>query len=134
MPPPAPRPRRGTARSLRLGLAAGATGLAVVLFVMPRYSLPDPGGTLIWGLPSGPTVHVALCAVVAFLWVRALPGVRPLRLLVWGALLAVGAEVLQLLPFVDRGVSVGDAGSNVLGVGLGWLLAVTGRRVRSRGV
>lgn len=104
--------------------------LAGVLFVIPRYSLPDPGTTLIWGLPSGPTLHVLIMGVVAFTWGRVAQDMRAWDVLLWGLLLAVCAEALQLLPFVDRGVNWEDVGANVLGVGVGWLLAMGSRKRR----
>lgn len=116
---------------MRLGIAAGVTALAAVLFVMPRYDLPDPGRTLIWGLPSGPTVHLLISAGVAFVWALTLSWVAPLRVLLWGILFGIGAEVLQYLPFAsDRSVHVDDALVNLLGVGLGWGLAMGLRRRR----
>lgn len=118
---------------LRVGWAVGATVLAGILFVMPRYSLPDPGTTLIWGLPSGPTAHVVITGGVTYSWVRAFSQAAPWRLLLWGLLFAIFAEVLQLLPFVDRGVNWEDLGFNVLGVGVGLLLAMSRRWLRGRG-
>lgn len=109
----------------RLGVAAGVTALAAVLFVVPRYNLPDPGSTLFWGLPSGPTVHVLISAAVAFVWGVALSWAAPFRLLGWGILFAFGAEALQFLPIAsDRSVHLEDALVNVLGVGVGWGLAM----------
>ena len=119
--------RRDSGYPMRLVLAVGATVLAVILLVMPRYGLPDPGATLIWGLPSGPTAHVVVMGGAAFLWGRVFSDVQLWRLVVWGTLFALCAEALQLLPFVDRGVDWEDVWFNLLGVGVGGLLAMASR-------
>lgn len=130
LPPPSRR------RSWRLVGAVAATVLALALFLLPRSVLPDPGrslgGLLPDWLPAGPVVHVLICAGAAFVWVWALRGVRPLRLLLVGIPLALGTEALQLLPFVERSPRWGDALANVLGVLLGGLFALALTRWRGR--
>lgn len=111
----------------------GVAVVAAVLFVIPRSVLPDPGSTLFWGLPSGPTAHLVITSGVALVWGLAFPRVRPLRLLLGALLFALAAESLQALPIAwDRSVRLEDALTNVAGVTLGWLLAMALRGMRAR--
>ena len=118
---------------MRVGCAVAVAALAGVLFTMPLDAWPDPRTLLPWGLSLEVTAHLVITAGVAVTWGVVFPEVRPLRLLLWGLLFAFAAEALQFLPLAaERNVRLDDALTNVLGVTVGWGLALAVRRRRGR--
>ncbi|WP_412062451.1 hypothetical protein [Rubrivirga sp. IMCC45206] len=115
----------------RVGVAAVITGLGLATLLVPLASLP-PLDTQAWiGLEVEVVAHLALSAGAVVLWAWARPRL-PLAMLTALALgVAVGTEVVQMLPSVVRTPEVADAGYNVVGIAIGLVVIALARGVRS---
>jgi hypothetical protein len=109
------------------------TVLVLVACWIPSDRLPiDEGGSWRWRVPNADKlVHVAMFAGFGLLWMRARPAPgRAAWVLAGGVALAVVSELGQELPIVNRDADVLDVLADVLGVGLGIVLAISVGRGR----
>jgi len=116
--------------------AWGATLVILVLCLTPRAWLPHPETTP-RGLHADKVVHFAMFAAFGVLWTRArgdsnLPR-RAAVVFVVALALAVGTELTQASPQIDRDADPYDALADALGAAAGVAVALGGGRRISTG-